>query len=245
MKRISQLDGVRGFALLMVVFFHYVLQQLHPAPETVGADVLRLCLWTYSAVDLFFVLSGFLITGILLDNAGAGNYFKVFYLRRACRILPLYLVAVLSFVVARHFIGGAARFHWLFHDPLPTWCYFTFTQNFVMAAAGTGGPAWIDVTWSVAVDEHFYLVLPLLVFVVPRRSLPWIFGVMILTAPLLRRFVPLGELNTYVSSPWRADALLCGSLLGWCVRQPVILEHIRANVRKLYLVLLVLCRGFS
>lgn len=237
MKRIAQLDGIRGLALLLVLFFHYVWSQVHAAPGTVAAKIMNCFLWTGSGVDLFFVLSGFLITGILLDNAAAANFFKVFYARRACRILPLYFAALAAFIIGRFFLEDDWRFYWLFKDPLPLWSYFTFTQNFAMAAANTSGPHWIDVTWSLAVEEHFYLFLPFLVWIAPRRALPWIFGAMIIAAPLLRLFLPLGELNTYVSTPWRADSLICGSLLAWCVRQAVILEYIRAHARKLYWIL--------
>jgi peptidoglycan/LPS O-acetylase OafA/YrhL len=240
MKRIAQLDGIRGLAVLLVLFFHYVWSQVHVTPGTLPAQVMKCFLWTYSGVDLFFVLSGFLITGILLDNAPAGNFFKVFYIRRACRILPLYFGALLAFIIGRHFLESDWRFIWLFKDPLPLWSYFTFTQNFMMAAADTPGPHWIDVTWSLAVEEHFYLVLPFLVWVAPRRALPWIFGAMIIAAPLLRRFLPLGDLNTYLSTPWRADSLISGSILAWCVRQPMIFDHIRTHVRKLYWILALL-----
>jgi len=240
MKRLSQLDGIRGLSLLMVVVFHYVWSQVHTTPGTLPAQFMKYLLWSYSAVDLFFVLSGFLITGILLDNATAGNFLKVFYIRRACRILPLYGVAVLAFVTCRHFLEDDWRFIWLFKDPLPIWNYLTFTQNFAMSGADTSGPHWIDITWSLAVEEHFYLLLPVLVCLVARRWLPWVFGVMIIAAPLLREFLPLSDLNAYFSTPWRADSIMAGSLLAWCVRQPVILQHIRTHVRKLYWVLAIL-----
>lgn len=237
MKRLSQLDGIRGIAILLVLVFHYVWSQ---AQGVLPGPLRGLLMWSYCGVDLFFVLSGFLITGILLDNVGAENLLKVFYVRRACRILPLYIVAVLAFVVGRQFLEDDWRFMWLFKDPLPLWNYLTLTQNFAMAAANTSGPHWLDVTWSLAIEEHFYLLLPLIVCLTPRRSLPWVFGAMIITAPLLRWFVPLNELNCYVSSPWRADSIVSGALLAWCVRQPIILEHMQAHARQFYWVLAAL-----
>ena len=240
MKRVPQLDGLRGLAILLVLFFHYGWSQLEATPGAISASVTRLFLWTYSGVDLFFVLSGFLITGILLDKSSATNFLKIFYLRRACRILPLYFALILSFVICAHFLVSDPRFEFLFNNQLPLSSYLLFIQNEAMSAANTTGPQWLDVTWSLAVEEQFYILLPLLVYLAPRRWLPWLFGALIISAPLLRCFLPLGGLNTYVSAPWRADSLMAGSLLAWCVRQPHILRHIRANVRQLYWVLAVL-----
>src|SRR5688572_2235793 len=88
MKRIQQLDGLRGVAILLVLVWHYLPCQI--ATDSTGFLLVlrRLFSLTWSGVDLFFVLSGFLITGILLDNRGASNLFRAFYFRRVCRIFP-------------------------------------------------------------------------------------------------------------------------------------------------------------
>ncbi len=129
--RYPELDGLRGIAILMVVAYHYEL-----APFLSG-------------VDLFFVLSGFLLGGILLDKQDAPNYFKAFYARRFCRILPLYFVCLLVFLILLPLTLG-----WLgedphyfedwskempLGDPLPLWSYFTFTHNFAAAQLGGWG----------------------------------------------------------------------------------------------------------
>ena len=90
-QRIPELDGVRGIAILLVVIWHYWIALVinDPLSGLYGAVVKSLYL-TWSGVDLFFVLSGFLIGGILLDNREAPGYFKAFYARRVCRIFPLY-----------------------------------------------------------------------------------------------------------------------------------------------------------
>ena len=87
MNRLSQLDGVRGLAILMVVFCHMVIALMPEGRGPVG-DVVEWIL--ASGVDLFFVLSGFLISGILLDAKGRRGVLKPFYIRRMLRILPLY-----------------------------------------------------------------------------------------------------------------------------------------------------------
>src|ERR1039458_10010070 len=93
MRRIPALDGIRGLAILLVICCHYVALQMaipHSPPHTLNGFLLGLSNATWSGVDLFFVLSGFLIGGILLDNREANNFLKVFYIRRICRIFPLY-----------------------------------------------------------------------------------------------------------------------------------------------------------
>jgi peptidoglycan/LPS O-acetylase OafA/YrhL len=114
---------------------------------------------TASGVDLFFVLSGFLIGSILLDNREAANQFKVFYLRRFCRILPIYFVWIALFFV----LGKLLLNDWLFASRYPAWSYPTFTQNFFMSNIGGFGAGWLAVTWSLAIEEQFYLTAPLLI----------------------------------------------------------------------------------
>src|SRR5712691_9523814 len=96
--RLDELDGVRGLAILFVLYWHYYVTQVHHHSRVTKdlADAGRL---TWSGVDLFFVLSGFLIGGILLDNRRSRSYFTTFYARRACRILPAYLILLVSFGV--------------------------------------------------------------------------------------------------------------------------------------------------
>src|SRR6185503_14362644 len=100
--RLPQLDGIRGIAILMVLWWHYFNCQLHVTRES---PLWLKYFWQFSSigwsgVDLFFVLSGFLITGILLDEAQSPNMFRVFYVRRAVRILPLYFLVLAAAGVA-------------------------------------------------------------------------------------------------------------------------------------------------
>ena len=124
----------------------------------------------WSGVDLFFVLSGFLITGILRDQRSSSRYWRTFYLRRACRVLPLYAILLGGFALAIAFgASNVPGLWWLFYTPMPLWSYATFTQNFFMAVAGGTGANWMGVSWSLAVEEQFYLVLPLVVYLLPKR----------------------------------------------------------------------------
>ncbi len=227
-KRIPELDGIRGIAVLLVVIWHYVPCQLQNQAGVWVPFVRRALYLTGSGVDLFFVLSGFLIVGILVDQRGADNYFRVFYLRRACRILPLYFLLLVLFVG----IGATTRltatsYQWLFGNPLPLWSYATFTQNIVMGVRGAFGPGFLAITWSLAVEEQFYLVIPLLIFMLGRRKLAWVLPLALVSVPLLRMAYP--GFHAYVNTPWRADPLLAGGGVALLVRSGHIAEVIRTN----------------
>ena len=224
--RYPELDGLRGVAILMVVAYHYDL-----APFLSG-------------VDLFFVLSGFLLGGILLDKQEASNYFKAFYARRFCRILPLYFVCLLVFLILLPLTLGwlfGDPFEMLLGDPLPIWTYFTFTHNFAMAQLGGWGTLWLGHTWSLAVEEQFYLFLPFFIRSFSREKLPYLLVGLILSAPLLRAFLyefhPHGDLAFYVLMPCRADALLLGVLCAYVIRNERCLNLLRMHTKALYGVL--------
>lgn len=136
-KHIPELDGVRGLAVLMVVCWHFFVCQ--PANQSSPKSILLLPLnATWSGVDLFFVLSGFLIGGIILENFRNEGFLKVFWIKRACRILPVYLlVCLLCFLGAG--ILNPTKFAWLFDNLMPWWSYLTFTQNFFMAERESWG----------------------------------------------------------------------------------------------------------
>ena len=155
-RRIPELDGIRGLAIVSVLIWHYGVGQIVSEPHSILNYALRMLGFTWSGVDLFFVLSGFLIGGILLDNKGSKDYFKIFYIRRICRIFPLYflwlaLFAAISYGAAYFVVAN--RLHqidWLFQNSMPMWSYLTFTQNIAMAFKGDFGANWLGVTWSLA-----------------------------------------------------------------------------------------------
>ncbi len=159
-SRISALDGLRGVLALMVVASHFIGEVPHG---------LKAALVGWIAVKMFFVLSGFLMAKIMLDHLDSPNFFSTFYIRRACRTLPVYLV-MLGIVFA-----AAAVFHdqaWMEADRIfPLWRYLTFTQGFEMIARGDSGSEWLTPTWTLTAEEQFYLVAPLLCLTVGRRHL--------------------------------------------------------------------------
>ncbi|MBI3273338.1 MAG: acyltransferase [Planctomycetes bacterium] len=248
--RVPELDGVRGLALLLVVLWHYVTCQLYaarfadPGPWLSAATAATRLAW--SGVDLFFVLSGFLLGGILLDHRDSSNYFAVFYLRRLCRIVPLYTAWVLLFLVlALQYQGGAAR--WLVGRPFPAWAYLTYTQNFLMTDRGDFGPHWLGMTWSLAIEEQFYLVLPLLIRLVSPRVLPWLLGALVASAPVFRVALyvthPHEGLGGFLLLPGRWDSLFTGVLVAWFLRRAGAAVALRARLRALRVLFVVLLAG--
>ena len=180
-------------------------------------------LLTWSGVDLFFVLSGFLIGGILLDARESPRYFQTFYIRRAYRIFPLYGVMTFLFLM-RHLPFRLLPGHFGDVSPLtiPWWSYVTLTQNFWMAQQGWYGAVAMAVTWSLAVEEQFYLTIPLLVRMIRPGRLLHVLALVVAGAPLLRILIrytlPHGDYACYVLMPCRADALCMGVLSAMLVR---------------------------
>lgn len=218
--RSPQLDGIRGIAILTILVYHYVYGQIAErplGPILHGVEAgLRL---GWAGVDLFFVLSGFLIGGILLDHRESPTYYGTFYVRRAARILPLYLL-----LLAGLYVGVQLHaWPWLFARPQPWIAYALFLQNHWTAASGAFVPGWTAVTWSLAIEEQFYLVLPLLLrWVKPASHVPVLVGA-ILLAPMVRAAILLfhiGDPQTaaFVLFPARMDTLFLGVLLAVLLR---------------------------
>jgi peptidoglycan/LPS O-acetylase OafA/YrhL len=247
--RYPQLDGLRGIAILMVVEYHYHLLSslLDWASGRLSDYVGPLLTLGWTGVDLFFVLSGFLIGGILLDNKQASNYFGVFYTRRVCRIFPLYFLVAILFLlvipVPRGYVLGM-----LDHEPLPLWTYFTYTQNIAMAQEGSYGYAWLTPTWSLAVEEQFYLILPFLIAFVPRSRLPYLLvGLFLLALPsrlTLLAFYPHPAFAVAYLLPSRGgESLFLGVLCALAVRNDSCRAFLRAHVKTLYGTIGVLATG--
>lgn len=246
-RRIPELDGIRGIAIGMVLLHHYFLNPIKAHPDTLWSYLQAAGRLTWSGVDLFFVLSGFLIGGILLDARGSSNYFSVFYKRRLFRIVPAYAV-VLAAVFAL-FQLGHWRFDFMNNGPLPWAPYLFFLQNFWITAKLSFGIWSLGLTWSLAVEEQFYLTLPLLVrFLRPNRLLA-VIAAGIVVAPVLRIFVHVFwqaryRYGSYVLMPCRADALLMGVLGAFALRDRHCRSFIEKKSRSLQYVLLPLAVGF-
>lgn len=244
---IPELDGLRGLAILLVIICHYVASAGHGSLGFWPSRMLDALAAGWSGVDLFFVLSGFLIGGILLDARDAPHYFRAFYLRRVFRILPIYYLWIILFVGV--VISGLAFLPGklpvtrqdLFRVPIQ----LLFLQNFFI-----GMPhfqwVWFVVTWSLAIEEQFYLLAPPLVRFLSSRSFVVVLISTLAVAPLLRfllfRYWAPGTYFCAYLMPCRADALSCGMLLAVAWRQHWVRELLRkhaAVLRRIFVFLLL------
>ena len=203
-SRWPQLDALRAFAVIAVMLAHF-----SPTIQVVTPEL------GFAGVRLFFVLSGFLITGILLrcrDRVASGKsapgfQLRQFYLRRALRILPAFYATL--FVAAALNMGSTR----------PTfWWHFFYASNFLLAWRGT----WLDLVthfWSLAVEEQFYLVWPWLVLFVSPRRLPLLIIIGCVLGPLTRLtslwLAPGNLIAATVLTPSCFDQLGAGALLAW------------------------------
>src|SRR5664279_1779381 len=196
-QRIRQLDGVRAIAIIAVFIHHSLKVKL---------------LWM--GVDLFFVLSGFLITGVLLDakRHSIAGFFAHFYSRRARRILAPYLLLLCLVTI----LFGAG---WTQH-----WYFYILLTNF-LDPLQIPHPAAFTPLWSLAVEEQFYLVWPFAVYYLNRRHVRYLCVFLIVLAPLLRGVLHFQQpWSVYMLTPFRMDLLATGGLLclAWRSRRETI-----------------------
>lgn len=219
------LDGIRGVAILMVMVHHLAILTPHTPLE---AWFIRVAQLGAHGVDLFFVLSGFLITGILLDSRGSPGYFRRFYIRRALRIFPIYYaVLLIVFVVTPIFHGlrdpalGGLEILKL-KAPQAPW-YFAYASNFYFAIHKSFMIPELGPTWSLAVEEQFYLTWALVVAWLSPLRLRQACVVLIVAAAAWRIGLwqlASGWLVIWVSTFSHIDALAVGALIAGLLRPP-------------------------
>jgi len=248
--RIPELDGIRGLAILLVVICHYFVADPHGTPNFPFRLVTDIDCLFWCGVDLFFVLSGFLIGGILMDQRNSAGYFKIFYIRRACRILPVYILSISLFFLVIALFPVVVRSGWYSVEfrqlpHVPAWSYFLFVQNFWMAKLNDYGPAWTGTTWSLCVEEHFYLLAPLTIWLLPLRKLPFLLVPLIILMPVFRLYLYLYHSSIYmhVFTPCRMDGLLLGMMCAWLVRNKKHDDLVRQKMDWLYVTLTILFCG--
>jgi peptidoglycan/LPS O-acetylase OafA/YrhL len=211
MKKIPQLDAVRGLAVLLVL--------LHNTDQYPSLHLQMISANGWMGVDLFFVLSGLLITGILLDTKESDGYFGNFYARRCLRIWPLYYSALLFMFVIVPLLRPSEA-HTIYEvRSSPWWSYPLFLQNFLVPIP-TKATGLLGVTWSLAVEEQFYLVWPLVVRFCSVAQLRRIAIAVICFSPALRFYLSLHQVNIYSNTFCRLDGLMSGALLALALRSP-------------------------
>lgn len=203
-----KLDGLRAIAALLVMCTHYITETIGPYFDFGG-----------KGVDIFFVISGYLITGILLSHKERtdltrGKIYGQFIVRRTLRLFPVYYCFLLIVVLAAK-LGNV----WLGPDKFLPY-YFTYTQNFLFLKHGFQG-AILNHTWSLAVEEQFYLIWPVLILLIPKRAELWtICAVIVLgyvSCILFRYFLHFDGTALGVTSN-HFITLGAGALLAWLMK---------------------------
>jgi peptidoglycan/LPS O-acetylase OafA/YrhL len=228
------LNGLRGVAILMVLAVHLVYGNFIPYQASPAIRLIRAVMWSgWTGVDLFFVLSGFLITGILLDTKSKASRALSFYARRALRIFPLYYAALLAGIAASVFFPAG----WAGIKPKPqgtqAWgAYALYAQNWYLPSHPKSWELFQHF-WSLAVEEQFYLIWPCIVWLAPRRRLLFICGAGTL-GPFVCRLVWLhfdsSSTAVLMNTLTRCDTLLCGAFCAIAVRDPEILFRLRRKL---------------
>ncbi len=209
------LDGVRGVAALTVMLHHFALDPAVATPAALRVVAPFRLAWC--GVDLFFVLSGFLITRILLASRGSPGYYRRFFVRRALRIFPLYYATLLGVLLVAPALLPAVSAAPIDAHQAWLWLYLTNVAS-VLRGTGVFTNAHFDVNhfWSLAIEEQFYLVWPAAVALCGQRGIPRACVVGLL-AGLATRFMLLrGDVSSqalYVLTPCRLDGLLLGALM--------------------------------
>jgi peptidoglycan/LPS O-acetylase OafA/YrhL len=221
------LDGLRGVAILLVVMLHLTMW-IHD-PSGVTFLLKRIFFFGWSGVDLFFVLSGFLITGILDDAKGTTNYFRVFYARRMLRILPLYYGALLVVFVTPHLVStpGIARFLVPLKDQLWYWFYLQNVHPLSHPFIGLVGHF-----WSLAIEEQFYLVWPVIILLLSRNRALWVCAAILPFSIAYRALTSyaMPELGSYTATLAHLDGLAVGSALALLYRTPGATDRIKRRL---------------
>ncbi|MCE7063865.1 acyltransferase [Dyadobacter sp. CY326] len=208
---VRSLDGIRGVAILLVMGFHCLEYSKVTLVKSISAI-------GWVGVDLFFVLSGFLITGILLDTKKRDNYFTAFMAKRALRIFPLYYLCLLAVFLAIS-IPSVVSFNPIFDKRHfeSVGYYLTFTQNLYFSYTGWGVTDILNHFWSLAVEEQFYLFWPVVIYYFNKSQVLLICAGLIATSLIVRNLHVNSDFS-YVFTFARVDALSIGAITAILVR---------------------------
>jgi peptidoglycan/LPS O-acetylase OafA/YrhL len=216
LSRIPELDGMRGLAILLVMMVHIIpynpVQIDYPGEKYIAS----LASMGWAGVDIFFVLSGFLITSILLRTKNGDGYFKKFYVRRILRIFPLYYVTITIVFIVAPLFNSTLKTEVLANIP---W-YYLYIVNWGFAFNRLTDSLGIGLTWSLAIEEQFYLVWPLVVYYLNSKKLAFLSVILILSSLIIRvgLFSYNGNLFDYSEFFYHAtftrfDSLILGALI--------------------------------
>jgi peptidoglycan/LPS O-acetylase OafA/YrhL len=216
------LDGIRGTAILAVLLFHFI------APENRDGLANAAVSWLFSygalGVDLFFLLSGFLITGILYDSRADAHYFRNFYMRRTLRIFPLYYAVLLIIFLVLPLIPAFQGSELSDMQAHQSWAWL-YAVNIYLAIHDGWVLSYIEHFWSLAVEEQFYLIWPLAVWLLAAKPRTFLtFAFIVAAASFVGRIAAelagAGPVVLEVLTPFQLDALAIGGFFAVYLRQP-------------------------
>jgi peptidoglycan/LPS O-acetylase OafA/YrhL len=224
--RVPELDGIRGIAILLVLGAHFA------TPVCPPGIVREMFGFGWAGVDLFFVLSGLLITGILLDAKGKPDYFRRFYLRRVFRIFPIYYAYLILFFhvvpLIAHATGRFAAFDYGRAGEVWYWTYLSNWRDPVDPTRPLGH------FWSLSIEEQFYIVWPLVVYLIPMRMLKYVCASLSVLSPALRLVAGYAGISgavLYRTTPFRLEGLALGALLALAERDEMLQKRLTKLIR--------------
>lgn len=229
---ITELDGLRGLAVVMVLGWHF-LGAMMDRTGAFSEFIYAATIFGRTGVDLFFVLSGFLIIGILADEKDNPGLFRTFYARRLLRIHPPYVMLIIMYWVCYAATGPNDAFNTSPSLAAQIIAQLTFTWNWLMAFYGSGIASGFSVTWSVAIEEWFYLIIPAVIAMTPRARLPALLVCIGLGSAAGRGVfylaLPDFYMAPYVLPPFRLDGLAAGGLLALMYRHESIWDRLKSR----------------
>jgi len=248
LKHIPILDGIRAYAVLMVCVLHFFQldeKSMYEANEYLGIIIFKISQMGLRGVELFFILSGFLITGILLNSKNSPNYFLTFYARRILRIFPLYyFVLSVSFIILPKFINVDSAGQSIINNQWWLWTYTSNLSHFFKDFSWGGSlnfPSFGHF-WSLCVEEHFYIFWPLLIYLSNNKWLPRIMWSILIFSSFSVLFVDFfGEIMPLLkwSTIRGAGVLSLGGLIAFYQRNEAIYNRI-ISVSKRFMTLTAL-----
>ncbi len=244
-KHVPELDGIRGIAILVVLVSHFG-STATSNNASLGRFLNEAFNLGWIGVDLFFVLSGFLITGILLDSKGSSRYFSSFYARRTLRIFPLYFLYVFVFFHVAMPVGRLLH-HGEFVDTSGEIWYWLYLANWWN---GSGHSIkYLIHFWSLCIEEQFYFTWPLIVMLASKRVLKAICVTFVVLSPALR-FIFSAHASTpplylYNFTPFRLEPIALGALVALLVREDAIPPLVERAMKYLWIPALLAFAGMA
>ena len=210
-SRIPGIDGLRGMAVLMIVIFHYVTTAINPEGDLFVNTLFRLTHYFNSGVDLFFIISGFLITRNLIVKKISWEAIKGYLFKRGRRILPLYYMG-LALCALLFLSNMGSQTVWYYSGEIPWYSYVFFFQNECMAWHGSLGSRLLSVYWSLGIEIQFYLLMPLILFLFKANG-RIVFCIATIVLAVVFRLWDTTWIGSYTHFYCRMDALFSGVLL--------------------------------